>query len=128
MTPDGKVQVPEDVVLPVVNVITQSFPTAFADAVNPETVGVQLLSVKASALGAVTTEIAESVETAKTKGINEATKRRALRMKVARFNAIPMYSFTDATGDYPFLTRKCLNEWNISPRNPPPLSKNERGE
>jgi hypothetical protein len=31
----------------------------------------------------------ESVETAKTKGINEATKRRALRMKVARFNAIP---------------------------------------
>jgi hypothetical protein len=51
--------------------------------------------VSALALGAVTIEIAESVETAKTKGINEATKRRALRMKAAQFNAIPMYSFFD---------------------------------
>jgi hypothetical protein len=84
--------------------------------------------VSAFAEGAVTIEIAESVETAKTKGMNEATKRRALRMKVARFNAIPMYSFTGAAGDCPFLTRKCLNEWNISPRNSPQPSKNERGE
>jgi hypothetical protein len=65
--------------------------------------------VRALALGAVTTEIAESVETAKTRGMNEATKRRALRMKVARFNAIPMYSFTGAAGKCLFLTRKCLN-------------------
>jgi hypothetical protein len=76
----------------------------------------------------VTTEIPDSVETAKTKGINEATKRRALRMKVARFNAIPMYSFTGATGDCLFLTRKCLNEWNLSPQNSPQPSKIERGE
>jgi hypothetical protein len=68
------------------------------------------------------TEIAESVETAKTKGINEATKRRALRMKAARFNAIPMYSFTGATGDCLFLTRKCLNKWNFSPLDSPHLT------
>ena len=63
----------------------------------------------AFAEGAVTIEIAESVETAKTKGVNEATKRRAVRMKAARFNAIPMYSFTGAAGKCLFLTRKCLN-------------------
>jgi hypothetical protein len=68
-----------------------------------------LPTVTAFAEGAVITEIAESVETAKTKGIKEATKRRALRMKVARFNAIPMYSFTGAAGKCLFLTRKCLN-------------------
>jgi hypothetical protein len=59
----------------------------------------ETVSMFAFAIGAETIEIAESVETAKTKGINEATKRRALRMKAARFNAIPMYSFTDAAGD-----------------------------
>jgi hypothetical protein len=83
--------------------------------------------VTAFAEGAVIIEIAESAETAKTKGINEATKRRALRMKVARFNAIPMYSFTGAAGDCPFLTRKCLNEWNLSPQNSPPPSAKRRG-
>jgi hypothetical protein len=85
-------------------------------------------AVAACADGAETIEIAENVETAKTKGINEATKRRALRMKAARLNAIPMYSFTGATGDCLFLTRKCLNEWNLSPLNSPQPSKNERGE
>jgi hypothetical protein len=44
----------------------------------------------------VTIEIAESDETAKTGGINDATKRRALCIKAARFNAIPLYSFTGA--------------------------------
>jgi hypothetical protein len=87
----------------------QSFSLATAVAVTPETVGVQSAFDSAFALGAVTTEIAESVETAKTKGIKEATKRRALRMKVARFNAIPMYSFTGAAGKCLFLTRKCQN-------------------
>jgi hypothetical protein len=85
-------------------------------------------AVAACADGAVTIEIAESVETAKIKGINEATKRRALRMKAARFNAIPMYSFTGATSDCLFLTRKCLNEWNLSPLNSPQPNKIERGE
>jgi hypothetical protein len=78
--------------------------------VKPVTVGVQSAFVRvAFALGAVTTEIAESVDTAKTKGINEATKRRALRMKAVRLNAIPMYSFTGAAGKCLFLTRKCQN-------------------
>jgi hypothetical protein len=83
--------------------------------------------VTAFAEGAVITEIAASVETAKTKGIKEATKRRALRMKVARFSAIPMYSFTGAAGKCLFLTRKCLNKWNFSPLGSPQPSKNERG-
>jgi hypothetical protein len=103
--PEGTVHDP----VPAVNVITQSFPTATAEAVTPDTVGAQSALDNAFAEGAVTTEIAESVETAKTKGINEATKRRALRMKVARLVAIPMYSFTGAAGKCLFLTRKCQN-------------------
>jgi hypothetical protein len=51
---------------------------------------VQSEFVNARVGGAVTTEIAESVETAKTKGKNEDTKRRALRMKTALFTAIPV--------------------------------------
>jgi hypothetical protein len=67
----------------------QSFPLATALAVTEETVGAQLASVSAAfALGAKTTEMAESVETAKTRGKKEETKRRNLRMKTARFTAI----------------------------------------
>jgi hypothetical protein len=59
--------------------------------VKPVTVGAQFASDKeATASGAVTTEIAERLETAKIKGVKEATRRRALRMKAARFNAISM--------------------------------------
>ena len=55
-------------------------------------------AVAAFALGAVTTEIAERLETAKTKGNNEETKRRALRMKTARFTAISV-SFPSSPAD-----------------------------
>ena len=57
--------------------------------------------VLASATGAVATEIAERVETAKTKGIKDATRRRALRMKTARFTAIPVFFLTGPAGDCP---------------------------
>jgi hypothetical protein len=55
----------------------------------------------AFASGGETTEIAESVETAKTKGKNEETKRRALRMKLARLAAIPVCFLTGPAGDCP---------------------------
>jgi hypothetical protein len=107
----------------------QSFPFKVADRASVlVTVVLQSESLKAAfALGAVTIEIAESVETAKTKGINEATKRRALRMKSARLTAIPIYSFTGAAGKCLFLNSNCLNKWNIIPLNSPQPSKNERG-
>jgi hypothetical protein len=67
--------------------------------VKPVTVGAQFASDKeAAASGAVTTEIAESVETAKTKGKKEETIRRALRMKTALFTAIPV-SFPSSPAD-----------------------------
>jgi hypothetical protein len=75
----------------------------------------------------VTIEIAESDETAKTRGINDATKRRALCIKAARFNAIPLYSFTGSASKLFLLIRNCLDWLNISPRNLPQSSKNERG-
>jgi hypothetical protein len=77
----------------------QSLPEATALAVIPETVGVQSAFDNAFAEGAVTIEIAERVETAKTKGINEATKRRALRMKLARLAAIPVCFLSGPAGD-----------------------------
>jgi hypothetical protein len=96
--------------------------------VKPVTVGAQFASDKeAAASGAVTIEIADSVETAKTNGINEATKRRALRMKPARLAAIPVCFLTGPAGKCLFLNSNCLNKWNISPRNSPQPSKNERG-
>jgi hypothetical protein len=103
--PAGTVQLP----LPAVNVITQSFPLAIALAVNPETVGVQSAFVRALAGAAVNTEIADSVETAKTKGKNEETKRRALRMKKARFTAIPVVSYLVPQANDQFLSGQCLN-------------------
>jgi hypothetical protein len=66
-------------------------------------------AVAPEAFGDVTTEIAESVETIKTKDMNEEMESRNPRMKVARLVAIPMYSFTGAAGKCLFLTRKCLN-------------------
>ena len=60
--PFGIVQVP----VPAVNVIMQSSPLAIAEAVSPETVGVQSLFERARAEGAVTIETADNVETAKT--------------------------------------------------------------
>jgi hypothetical protein len=53
------------------------------------------LKSAADAEGAV---ITERLETAKIKGIKDAMRRRALRMKAARCNAIPMYSFTHSAG------------------------------
>jgi hypothetical protein len=103
--PAGTVQLP----LPAVNVITQSFPLAIALAVNPETVGVQSAFVRALAGAAVNTEIAERLETAKTKGKNEETRRRALRMKTALFTAIPVVSYLVPQTVAHFLTRRCLN-------------------
>jgi hypothetical protein len=76
----------------------QSFPLATVLAVNPETVGVQSAFVRALAGAAVNTEIAERLETAKIKGIEDATRRRALRMKTARFRAIPV-SFPSSPAD-----------------------------
>ena len=61
----------------------------------------ETVSMFAFALGAVITEIAERVETAKTKDMNEEMESRNPRMKVARLVAIPMYSFTGAAGDCP---------------------------
>jgi hypothetical protein len=64
VTPLGTVQVPE----PEVKVIMQLLSLATPLAEIPETVGEQLASVRnAFALGAVRTEIVESVETIKTK-------------------------------------------------------------
>jgi hypothetical protein len=83
----------------------QSFPFATAVAVKPETVGVQSASERARARGAEITEIAERLEIAKIKGIKDATRRRALRMKAARFNAIPMYSFTGPANMWPVSDR-----------------------
>jgi hypothetical protein len=57
-------------------------------------------AVAACADGAVTIETAESVESAKTKGITEATLRLTWYMKSARLNAIPMHSF-----------RKSVDSW-----------------
>jgi hypothetical protein len=81
--PLGIVQVPE----PDVNVITQSFPLATAVAVKPETAGAQSAFVNARAEGAVTTEIAESVETAKTIESKYAKVGRTLRMTEAQLCA-----------------------------------------
>jgi hypothetical protein len=86
-------------------VMMQSFPLATALAVNPETVGVQSVFVRALAGAAVNTDIAERLETAKIRGIKDATRRRALRMKAARFNAIPMYSFTGPANKWPVSDR-----------------------
>ena len=86
-------------------VMMQSFPLAIALAVKPETVGVQSAFVRALAGAAVNTEIAERLETAKIKGIEDATRRRALPMKAARFNAIPMYSFTGPANIWPASNR-----------------------
>jgi hypothetical protein len=73
----------------------QSFPVATAATVKPEeTVGAQSALLRAFAAGGATIEIAESVETAKTKGINEATKRRALRIKVTRLAPISVISLS----------------------------------
>jgi hypothetical protein len=70
----------------------QSFPFTLADLESvPVTVVLQSEALNAAlALGAEITEIAERLETAKTKGMKDAMRRRALRMKAARFNAIPM--------------------------------------
>jgi hypothetical protein len=101
VTPFGIVQVP----VPVVKVIMQSFPLATAVAVTPETVGVQSAFANAFAVGAETIEIAESVETAKTKGKNEETKRRALRMKVTRLAPISVISLSGPQDNCPILDR-----------------------
>jgi len=53
--------------------------------------------------------ITESVETAKTKGKNEETKRRALRMKTARFTAIPV-SFPSSPADNCPLKDQAMSE------------------
>jgi hypothetical protein len=75
--PLGTVQVPE----PDENVMMQSLPLATALAERPETKGAQLASVGfALAIGAVTTEMAERVETAKTRGRKAEVKRRARRI------------------------------------------------
>jgi hypothetical protein len=63
-------------------------------------------AVAPEAFGDVTTEIADSVETAKTKGINEATKRRALRMEVARLAAIPVCFLSAPVDDYPICNQE----------------------
>jgi hypothetical protein len=57
------------------------------------------VSVAALATAGFEIEIADSVETAKRNGRNEATLRRTLRMKSALLNAIPMYSFTGPAGE-----------------------------
>ena len=91
-----------------VNVKRQSLPTT--ETVKfPEvpTVCAQLASVRvALALGALTTEIAESVETAKTKDMNEEMESRNPRMKVARLAAIPVCFLSAPVGDYPICNQE----------------------
>jgi hypothetical protein len=73
------VQVPE----PAVNLMMQLSPLATPEAVTPETVGVQFASDKAAiALGAETSEIAESEESTRTRGRKDEAHRRKMRPAV----------------------------------------------